>query len=79
MKNHISVICKKEDFETSNYYSMDCALARALKRAGYSGTVGGMVARLGPAGSVDYCIAEWDEIIYAYHNPRDLQVNLLLI
>lgn len=84
--NHISVICKKEDFETSDYNNnTDCALAKALKREGYklgyedcSGAVSGTEVWFGPE-IVNYAILEWEGVVHAHDNPKDLQVNLLLI
>lgn len=76
--NHISVICRKEDFETSDY--MDgwyCALARALKGEGFEDLV--VLGDSAQIGLESYHLLEWEEIIDCYDNPKDLQVNLLLI
>lgn len=81
--NHISVIVRKEDFETTEHTDpRGCALATTLKREGFS--LGskyykGVGMQEAYIEGEEYTILEWTEIIDYYDNPQDLQVNLLKI
>jgi hypothetical protein len=77
MEQIITLTLLKEDFETSNFFDCnDCALARAIIRAGYSIPNDGVGGFTAVVNGINYEIMEFKDIFYTYSKPTDLTVNL---